>query len=305
MFRLVAGQLLFDAEGGGGGAPAPTGAGGGEHPVPWAGAEGMWNIGEGEAAKPWFTGIPDEAARAHVEAKQYANPSELALANYNLTRLQTGDPNVVAIPGADATPEAKQSFWGKLGTPEKPEGYEFSFGSDVKVDDSMMDFGRQAFHKANLTPEQAQVMADAWNTHAQEATNGMMVADREANDAAMTALEASWGKDLAVNKAAGARVMKALDLSPETSALLESNIGSAAVVELFAKIGLKSAEGKLMENSQEVDPNNPDTMDAEQATSRMAQLRADPEFDKKLNDRNHPEHKTAVSILERLAARTT
>lgn len=90
MFRKIGQRfIVFDASNDGG-------AGGGvAHPVaPW-GSEGLWNVAaRGDAAKPWHSFLTDEAARQHVEAKGYANPNELALANYSLTKMQRGDPSV-------------------------------------------------------------------------------------------------------------------------------------------------------------------------------------------------------------------
>jgi len=303
MFKIGQQRMVFEAPGEGApGGGAPDAA---AHPVeaPWAAADGVWSFGEGEAVKPWHAAIPEDEARQHVEAKGYKNPAELALANYNLTKLQRGDPTVVGLPGPDATPEQMGEFYGKLGRPAEPAGYEFQFGEGVQVDDTMMEFARSTFHEAGLSPQQAQLVADKWNEFAGQQSEGFQTQVTEANDAELADLATRWGADLDKNKAAGQRAVKALGLAPELIEKVEQNIGSAGIVELLASIGRKSDEGGFTNSSQGGDPNNPDTMDKAQAAARIAELQSDDEFQKKYTDRNHPGNRDAVDLMQRLFAR--
>lgn len=298
--------ISFDAANeGGSGAAGGTGGAGDAHPItaPWAAAEGVWTLGEGEQAKPWYSTIPEEAARQHIEAKAYRNPAELALANYNLTRLQRGDPSVIGVPGENATPEDWNAFYGKLGRPETPEGYEFQFGDDVKTDPAMVEWGKKAFHDVGLTPKQAQALAEKWNQFAAEQTGAGNAAFTQQNDQELAALETKWGADLQKNKAAGQRVVQALGLSADLLDRVESHIGAAPLVELLALIGRKTDEGGFMNGNGGGDPNAPENMSKEQAASRIAQLQADAEFQKKYTDKNHPQNKEAVDLMVRLFAR--
>ena len=301
MFKIGQQGIVFNVPGEGAGG----GEGGAAHPVeaPWASAEGVWNVGEGDGAQPWHATIPEAEARQHVETKGYKNPAELALANYNLTKLQRGDPTVVGLPGSDATPEQMSEFYGKLGRPDAPEGYEFKFADGVQVDDGMMQFARSTFHEAGLTPAQAQLVADKWNEFAAQQGEGFQTQITEQNDQELQALQTKWGGDLEKNKAAGQRAVQALGLDAELIGKVEQQIGSAAVVELLATIGRKSDEGEFTISPQGGDPNNPDTMSKEQAAGKIAELQADQEFQKKYTDRNHPGHKDAVDLMQRLFAR--
>lgn len=299
------GQIAYAPEGVGDVTPpAPPAPPPSEHPVsaPWTGAEGVWKIGEGDTAQPWWSTLPDETARRHVEAKQYANPAELALANYNLTRLQTGDPQVLALPGKDAAPEAWDAVYNRLGRPESPDKYEFQFGEGVKADDKMVEFGKKLFHAAGVSQDRAQAAANMWNEFVAEQTAATLEATKQQNDAELNALTSRWGADLDKNKAAGQRVVQALGLSADLIQRVEDSIGSAAIVELLATIGRKSDEGGLISGGQ-ADPNNPDTMSKEQAQAKIAALQGDAEFQKKYTDKNHPEHKQAVELMVKLFAR--
>ncbi len=297
---------VFNAEGSGGAAPAGGESGTPGITAPWQGAEGVWKIGEGEAAQPWYSTITEPEARAHVEAKQYANPAELALANYNLTKLQRGADDIISLPAKDAPPEAWNDVYAKLGRPEAPDGYNeaLTFGDDVKVDPATLEFGKKAFHEAGLSPTQAKKVAEAWNTFATEQEASFLAQAQQQNQQEIEALSSKWGADLEKNKAAGQRAVQALGLSNEFIERLEGQIGSAPVVELLAMIGRKSDEGGFTAGSTQYDANNPATMSKEQATARIAELQGDAEFQKKYTDKNHPGHKDALQLMERLFART-
>ena len=299
MFRKIGHRdIAFDAANEGG-----PGGGGDAHPVaPW-GSEGLWNVGEGEAAKPWHSFLTDEAARQHVEAKGYANPNELALANYSLTKMQRGDPSVVGVPGEGATPEDWNAFYGKLGRPDAPEGYDLKFPEGQAVDAPMLEWGKKAFHEVGLSPKQAQALAEKWQAFVGEQNTTAAGAVGVQNDTELAALETKWGADLAKNKAAGQRVVQALGLSSELMDRVEAQIGAAPLVELLAMIGRKSDEGSFTAGGGNGDPNNPETMTKEAAASKIAQLQGDQEFQKKYTDKNHPGHSAAVDMMMRLFAR--
>ena len=304
MFKFKIGQPIIAREAPGEGSGGGAGGEGAAHPVaPWSEAEGVWNVGEGETAQPWFATIPEQEARQHIEAKGYKNPAELALANYNLTKMQRGDPSVVGIPGDDAAPEDWNAFYGKLGRPEAPEGYEFQFGEGVQADDTMVEFARNTFHEAGLTPKQAQLVADKWNEFAAQQGEGIQSQIAETNDQEIAELQTRWGAELDKNKAAGQRAVQALGLSSELVERVENQIGSAAIVELLASIGRKSDEGGMLNGDQGGDPNNPATMSKEQAQQKVAQLQGDAEFQAKYTDPHHPGHKDAVQMMERLFAK--
>lgn len=298
LFKIGQFELLREGEG------APAG-GEAAHPVeaPWASSEGVWSLGEGEAATPWHATIPEAEARAHVEAKGYKNPAELALANYNLTKLQRGDPTVIGLPGENATADDMNAFYAKLGRPETADGYEFKAPEGVQIDDTMKSFAQTAFHAAGLTPAQAQTIFESWNGFVGEQNGALQQQLTEANTAELQALETKWGADFEKNRAAGERTMKALGLDSDLIERVEANIGSAAIVELLATIGRKSDEGGFTAGSQNTDPNDPSNMSKEQAQAKIAELQASAEFQAKFTDRNHPGHKEALSLMERLFAK--
>lgn len=299
-------QICYDApETPAGGTPGTPAAAAAEHPVsaPWAEAQGVWTLGEGDNAKPWWTTLPDEAARNHLEAKQYANPAELALANYNLTRLQSGDPKVLTLPAADATPEQMRSFYEKLGAPKDANGYELKFADGVQTDPGMVEFGKKAFHAAGLTPQQAQIVSDQWNAYVAEQTTALDAAATQRNTEELNALTTKWGAELDANKADGQRAIQALGLSPETVARIEASIGAAPIVELLATLGKKSREGGAIIGSLTYDANNPASMTKEQAAARIKELQGDTAFMAAYMDKNAPQHTEKVQLMQALFAK--
>ena len=297
---------LYAPEGTGGGGAEGTG-GGGEHPVaPWAAANGgMWRVGEGDKARDWYETIPEGPVRDHVKAKGYTNPFELANGNYNLTKLQTGSSDVIAVPGKDAKPEDWGAFYTKLGRPESADKYDLKFGEGVKTDERVVKFGKELFFELGVPAGKAQAAADKWNAFTAEVEAQELAAAQKANETALAALETKWGQDLGANKAAGERVVRALKLSEESMNAIESAIGAAPLVELLATIGRKSDEGSFFDGGGNKDPNDPNNMTKDAATARIAQLQGDAEFNKKYLDKAHPGHAEAVQTMLKLQERSS
>lgn len=288
-------------------APAPA-ANTGEHPAaptaPW-GSEGVWNIGDGEAAKPWYSAISEEPVRQLMEAKAYANPGVLAVAYHNLNKLQNGAGDVIAVPGEGATPEQVKAFNTKLGVPEAPEGYQFKAPEGGQLDPAMVKFGQTFLHSLGVPASKADAAMTAWNAYVAEQTTTAAAQAEADNNAALAALETSWAAKggLEANRAAGLRVLESIN-NPELIAKVESQIGAAPLVELLALIGSKSKEAGFQDNPNPTgDPNNPDNMTKAQAQTRIAALQADAAFMAKYNDKNNPEHGNAVKQMEALYAR--
>ena len=271
--------------------------------APWSNAQGVYQIGEGDKAKPWWHSIPEKEARDLMEAKQYKNPAEAALAYYNANKMLNAQGDKVVAPAADAPQTEWDAFYNKMGRPEAPDKYDLKAPEGVQVDEGLMKVGKEIFHELGATPAKAQAAMDKWNAFVEASNKAQQEAMQVQNDTELAELNTKWGPQLEANKAAGNRAVKALGLSNDLIAKIENNIGSAAIVELLAAIGGKSNEGGFIGSGTATDPNDPSTMTKEQAQAKVTTLQGDSAFQAKYTDKNHPEHAAALQLMEKLFAR--
>lgn len=295
-----------DDGGGAGGQQQQAGGSGTPHVPPWGtDVNAQWNIGD----KPWYGYIPDEPVRQLFEAKKYANPVQAATALYSANKMIHEDS--IRVPGPDAKPEDWQGVYKKLGALDKPEAYEFKFPEGAQVDDKLVGFGKTLAHKLGLNPTQANTLANEWNEFATKYNTESSAAEQQRiaaeNAAALEATKTKWGAEFDTKLTAGRRVAESLfDVkNAEDKALMEKvegAIGSAAMLELFARIGSKTAEGSFKTGGGGVN-DNPDNMSAQTAAAEITRLRGDEAFQKAFMDAKHPNHAASVERMNKLYAK--
>lgn len=271
--------------------------------TPWSDVQGVYNIGEGEAAKPWYEGIPEEAVREYMRTKNYANPYEAAMAAYNANKMNKLTPDVEAVLSGKGTPEQEATVFKMLGRPDSKDGYELKPGEGVEVDPTYEALAKDIFFEMGLSGPRAQAAYDKWNSKMLEIQAAELEASRNANDAEIQQLSQRWGPELEANRIAGNKAVNALGLSPELIGKVEASIGASAIVELMAAIGKRMGEGKFTGSQGGSDPNDPTNMSPSAAAARINTLRSDSEFQKKFTDPSNPDHKNAVRTMELLYAR--
>jgi hypothetical protein len=269
--------------------------------APWADAkDGPWKIGD----QPWYGSIPEEDVRKTIEAKGYKDPAEVSMAYHNLLKLQNGNPNVVALPGENATPDEVNAFYAKMGRPETPDGYEFTFPEGANVDDNMLKFGRELFHELGLDGKRAQIAADKWNEFANGTNQRLADEWRTANDKEVAEYKASLGDKFDATIEAGRRVVNGAGLSDATIQKVEASIGTAGVLELLGAIGMKSQEGGFVGSGTGTgQPPAPDQMTPQQAQSEISKLMADADFQRVYQDKLSAGHQEAIDRMAKLYSR--
>lgn len=271
-----------------------------EFTAPWKDVQGVYKIGEGDAAKPWWEGIQEEDIRQYAEAKQYANPEEAIRAAWSANKMNKMSEDIQAFLKGEANEEQEARVFKQLGRPDAPEAYELKPAEGVEVDPTLDAVARGIFHKLGLNNAKAQATYDQWN----EAMGEVEKAYEAQQTAALEALKTKWGPDLEANRVAGNQAVRALGLSNEAVAAIEAASGSAAVVELMAMIGKRLGEAPLKgAGSSGTDPNDPANMTPEQAKARIAALQSDQTFQAKYTNSTHPEHKQALQTMEKLFAK--
>lgn len=299
--------------------PAPAPAPGSIPPVPAAvdftAATAPWKVGEpwkiGDPAAPrdWWDAIPEAPVREHVAAHKYASPAELAMANYNLTKLQRGADDVVGLPKPDAPPEQWDAFYTKAGRPADAKGYDkvdFAVGlpQGMAVDDGLKTQAQNMFFAMGLNPSQAQKAMGEYNKMFVAQQAGIQEAQTTANNAAVDTLMGTWGDKAEEYKAQGRTVIAAIDPKGELIPKLDALLGAAPVMDLLIRIGNATKEGGFKPGGGGGgDPADPSNMTREQAQTAINALNNDPVFQKSYTTKGDPGHQAALDKMSKLYAR--
>ncbi len=138
--------------------------------------------------------------RTLVEAKGWAKEGSIDLnaiadgyRNFEAHSRQT-----VKVPGADATAEEWNAFYGKLGRPESPDKYELKLNTEAVPQDfpydekSAIEFRTWA-HEAGLTPQQAQSLHDKFVGQQANVFTSTLEQRAKAEGDAHRAITSQWG----------------------------------------------------------------------------------------------------------------
>lgn len=196
----------------------------------------------------WTTGLSSDNA-AVVEAKQWSDPNSMIDSYRALEQRQGG---MVAIPGADATPEEVTAYREKIGVPKEAGGYELAnpegFPENGFVDTELWDRAKVAAHKAGIPAAAMQELyADMMNFGVErQASYETEHTDRM--NAATDALASKWGPadgdlfkrnveltDRSIRELGGDELRQALVESGVLTA--EGAVLNVPVVEALQKVG--------------------------------------------------------------------
>lgn len=225
--------------------------------------------------------------------KTINDPAALAKSFVHAQKLIGADK--IALPGKHASDEDWNEIYGKLGRPEKAEGYEVKVDAKYgEADSDLINSFKTQSHKLNLLPHQVQGLSDWMNelAHSEKITAGK---DNEAELLqARKGLEEKWGGAFESNVAKAALVMKE-NAPPELAERFrKKNLhNDVDVVELLSIIGGMYSEDQLK--------------NAAIAPGVLAPAQAQKEIDKVLGDmagpyyhKSHPGHKAAVAEMQDL-----
>lgn len=190
--RMMGPRVCFDVanEGGSGGAnnSGQPGSGADKGAPPDKGSAG------GANAPAWIDGLKDTGNRDLAKAKGWSDP-DVAVKSYAELEGKMG--KAIFIPAADADDATKSAFLDKLGRPKTPTEYKFErpkdLPTDAKYDATQAEAMKTVFHKAGLSPLQAQMLHDTIVT---TAATGATARDTAAAAEATKAFEQitqKWG----------------------------------------------------------------------------------------------------------------
>jgi hypothetical protein len=200
---------------------------------------GSWADTLDADTKPWVAGmgldkLPADQALAKV------------LPMYRGAEQKLGVPadQVLRLPGKDAKPEEWRAVYSKLGTPDKPEGYEIQ-----APEGDSGEFLKTAvgwFHEIGLPKGMAQALTGKWGEYvaaAQEAEIGKWNARF---DTEVAELKTTWGQDYDKHLDLSNRVLKAAGFSPDQQKAIEQALGPKAFRQAFAKFGSMVGEHRFV-----------------------------------------------------------
>lgn len=115
------------------------------------------------SSEDWRVAIPEEI-RDHKSLSHINDIGALAKSYVHAQQMIGADK--VVLPGKSATEDEWNEFYARIGRPESPDNYNFQLDSlpeGVEADEGMLNWFKNTAHQAGMTPQQAQVMLDAYN----------------------------------------------------------------------------------------------------------------------------------------------
>jgi hypothetical protein len=209
--------------------------------------------------------------KADKTLSKYKSPADLATAHVNLQKMLGSR---VEIPNEKTDPEAAKVFWGKLGVPDNPEGYEaFAAPEGRKADEAMIGGFRKVAHGAKLSKGQVTAL-EKWYVEQELARETALSQEyAEEQRKGMEVLKAEWGAAADINLGYTHRLVAEHGGADLQAALAETGAGNdPRVVKFFSKIGKMLADDGLMKvENLSARPN--------EAQEKIAAV---------MNDKNHP-----------------
>lgn len=258
------------------------------------GDNGSANAGAANGAgnpSPWNAGF-DEDTNAYVSNKGWQGVPDILNSYRNLEKFAGGSKNLLELPGADADATALDAFYNKLGRPESPDKYGLKVpdGGDAELS----EWFKQNAHKTGLTDKQAATLFDAWNEMTSTRMQAMQQEAQASSEREIADLQKEWGQGYEAQIDSGKRAVAALGYDAEKLNALESKMGTAEMLKLFAAVGSKMGEDSFADGNRS--GNTTFGLTPAAAKQQIADLKMDKNFMGEYLSGN----KDAVSKMQRL-----
>ena len=239
------------------------------------------------APTDWRASLPTEIRDLPTLGK-FKDVSGLAQSYAELER-RFSQSGKVAIPAADAPPEAWKDVFKALGRPDEPSGYELKAPEGAPIQAEVLPEYAKAAHEAGLSKAQAAKLVEWFGGHAKQQADSIQQQQAQAMEQGVATLRQEWGKDFDTYAAAAQRAVRLYGGEELIQVLNATGMGgNPAVVKAFANIGKLAQEHGLPAGS-----GVPGTMTKEMAQARINEMQSDPETIKALTDPMHPRHQLA------------
>lgn len=267
-------QFLFDVDNGSGGA---TGTSGGNPPAATTTAPGAGGATPPASASSgnFYDTFKNEENKHFALKKGYESP-EAAIESYrNLEKLQ-GVPKerLLTLPEKMDDVKAVAELFERLGKPKDAKDYKFK----TETGDQFGEWARTAFHEANLTETQADVVINKYREMAKGLQGNQSAADLAKVQRGTEELKAAWGNAYEQNMNIAQAGAKEFGFTKEGVAAMEKAIGTKATLETLKNIGSKLGEAQFARGGQGGGQGFSGKLSPDMAKAEMKSRLADPAF---------------------------
>lgn len=211
--------------------------------------------GQGDNAQPkaWYEGhsLADEDV-GYIQNKNWKSPADLVNSYKNLEKFH-GVPaeQLIKLPKDMNDPVALGDVYTRLGRPESPDKYDYQAPEGVSVDETRMTWAKDVAHKMGLNKQQFKALTDATIAYEGDIMKSWEAEKTRANEAELVALKQEWGSGFQEREVLGQRAVRAFvdgtqEQKTEVLSKIEDAIGTAKMLKLFANIGMKMGEDKII-----------------------------------------------------------
>lgn len=227
------------------------------------------------ASIAWLEGA-DELTVGYAQNKGWQSPNELLSSYQNLEKLLGADRagNTVVLPKDGATPDELNAFYGKLGRPSDPAGYNIDVPQGIPSD--FTNAATAKFHELGLSQKQGQELASWWQGYAGNIAATQEAQAAEAFRADEVSLRQDWGQAYDQNIGIARTVANTLGLDAPTIDKLQAALGHKGTMDLLYKIGEKSGEDVFV--TSQTGAGFRGAMTPAQAKAEISQLQQDRDF---------------------------
>jgi hypothetical protein len=248
------------------------------------------------AEAPAWHGDLDPELGQWAQQKGWRSASDALTSYRHLERLMGGER--LAVPAADAGPEAWAPVWEKLGRPKEPAAYPLTAPEGKPYDSATADWFRGLAHEIGLTSGQAQALHDGFLARLPTAPAIGSPTPRGPDPA--ESLRELWGHRHDANMAAARRAYAAFLAEEAPFHDIADAIGETALMQMLAKVGRLIGEDSITARADgSAGPRNPAEALAEIARLQRA-IQADSQHP--YVSKTHPEHQSLVKRMEALYA---
>jgi hypothetical protein len=182
----------------------------------------------------------DEGTQAYVSAKGWQSPTDLLTSYRNLEKFAGGSKNLLELPGVDADESAWDQVYNRLGRPDSPDKYGIEPPEGGSPE--LTEWFKGTAHKLGLTAKQAQALYQEWNGMSGTMQEKMQAQMAQESERALGSLKQEWGQQFDSMVDSGKRAVRALGLDEGKLSDMESKLGTAEMLKLFATLGQKMGE---------------------------------------------------------------